>query len=172
MSALDNDSVRRFMAKVNTQGPIQQHMQTPCWEWTASRNEFGYGTFAIARKSKLAHRVAWIIFKGSIPSVLPEAPGRNDLVRVCHRCDFRACVNPEHLFLGSQMDNARDCARKKRINYAPSITAIAAKRRAQTCCKRGHLFDEANTYITSKGFRSCRACLNAYKRNKRNGATW
>lgn len=75
-----------------------------CWEWTASRDKDGYGLFCLAGATSKAHRASWILFKGSIPSGLS----------VLHECDNRGCVNPDHLFLGTQLDNMRDCRAKNR----------------------------------------------------------
>lgn len=70
-----------------------------CWEWTASKNVKGYGTFGHAPgKSCLAHRFSWELHNGPVP------PG----LYVCHRCNNRACVRPDHLYVGTQKDNMRD----------------------------------------------------------------
>lgn len=74
-----------------------------CWLWTGSLND-GYGRFRFENVIKLAHRFSWEIHKGKIPA------GMN----VLHRCDVRNCVNPEHLFIGSHLDNAIDCINKGR----------------------------------------------------------
>jgi len=76
-----------------------------CWLWTGGQNGKGYGQFW-TRGCRLgsAHRFAWLVSRGEIPA------GRN----VCHRCDIPLCVNPAHLFLGSQRDNLLDAIRKGR----------------------------------------------------------
>jgi hypothetical protein len=67
---------------------------------------------------------------------------------VCHRCDNRLCVNPEHLFLGTNADNVADRVRKGRTVKGPRVTH----------CKHGHEYTAENTYHTRRGSRLCRAC--------------
>lgn len=75
-----------------------------CWVWTAATMGIGYGYFRVENKLHGAHRVAYELYKGPIT-------GDN---HVLHTCDNPACVNPDHLFLGSNQDNIKDKQEKGR----------------------------------------------------------
>src|SRR6266850_5925539 len=82
-----------------------------CWNWIANLYRDGYGQFnipikGIAKRRKIirAHRFSWELHFGKIPKGM----------LICHHCDNRKCINPEHLFLGTIKDNARDCTLKGR----------------------------------------------------------
>lgn len=75
-----------------------------CWIWEGKIRADGYGYVAFRRKSWGAHRVSYTLFKGEI------GPG----LLVCHTCDNPACVNPEHLWMGTNSDNNKDMVAKGR----------------------------------------------------------
>jgi hypothetical protein len=75
-----------------------------CHLWFGANNPAGYGRFGIRKIMHHAHRVAWLLHRGEIPSG----------VCVCHVCDTPSCVNPDHLFLGTHTDNERDKMNKGR----------------------------------------------------------
>ena len=77
---------------------------TGCWLWTATGDEKGYGHFRYKGRPQKAHRASWMLHRGEIP----------DGMLVCHHCDTPACVNPDHLFLGTNDDNMRDRQEKGR----------------------------------------------------------
>ena len=79
-------------------------LHTRCWMWTGATHDFGYGESRLGRKPMRAHRVSWTIANGKIPA----------RKHVLHRCDVPACVNPDHLFIGTQVDNVKDCHAKGR----------------------------------------------------------
>jgi hypothetical protein len=115
-----------------------------CWLWTGalSRRNCGYGRLRFKGRMVAAHRLSWQLTQGQIPRGL----------HVLHLCDEPQCVNPSHLFLGTQSENNRDMAEKGR---ARNIYIGASH------CKRGHPFDEKNTYHRPSGGRTCRACESA-----------
>jgi len=82
-----------------------------CWLWTASVSEFGYGVIGLGHRQEgtdKAHKVSYRLHKGEIPAGL----------NVLHSCDVSACVNPNHLRLGTLSDNMQDCVKRKR-NFMP-----------------------------------------------------
>lgn len=85
---------------------VSPEPNTGCWLWIKKGDKDGYGSFWVNdfKKSIQAHRASYMIFKGIIPKGL----------LVCHSCDVTACVNPDHLFLGTAKDNVHDMYKKGR----------------------------------------------------------
>lgn len=96
-----------------------------CWEWKGSRAHTGHGRVRILGKVWLAHRYAWTITNGPIPSGL--------LVR--HKCDNGWCVNPDHLCLGTHQDNTNDKVERGRAWSAPGEANPSAKLTAADVAK-------------------------------------
>lgn len=95
---VDTAPVDRFLASFTPRTEVE------CWEWNGRKNKCGYGIHCVDNKKILAHRYSYGHFFGKIPQ------GMN----VLHRCDVPFCVNPSHLFLGSQAANVADMVNKGR----------------------------------------------------------
>ena len=100
----DEKLYQRFMKYVSIPDGINDLKTSDCWLFTGCKNEDGYGYFGINGKVLKAHRVSWLIFKGQIPI------GK----QINHTCDVRNCVNPNHLYIGTQPENIRDTVSRNR----------------------------------------------------------
>lgn len=107
-----------------------------CWEWTGYLDEKGYGQCWSNGRSDRAHRVAFKDKNGEIP----------EGTEVCHKCDNRKCVRPDHLFVGTHRDNILDMFSKNR-SWQSKVTH----------CPRNHEYSAENTHVY-KGRRSCLIC--------------
>jgi len=129
--------MERFWNKVDKNGS--------CWIWTGCKNPMGYGRIRYGKRYKFAHRVIYAFMNGTIP----------DGKMICHICDNPSCVNPAHLFAGTQFDNMRDCVERNR-NFNTK----------KTHCKKGHPFNKENTKVTKTGSRMCIACDRIHNRTR------
>lgn len=113
-----------------------------CWRWKGTHIWNGYGRFGVGGAHVLVHRFAYEQAFGPIPEGM----------WVLHRCDVRDCVRPDHLFLGTVIDNVHDMMAKGR--------RVDGQRR-KTECIRGHAYTPENTARNPNGNRYCRTCANA-----------
>jgi len=126
-----------------------------CWLWTGRRDSNGYGVVQLyaGAPRTTASRISWILHNGEIES---------NKIFVCHKCDYPPCVNPEHLFLGTQKENLLDAKEKGRLNNP----AKGSWARNKTHCSKGHPFSEENTYRWNTK-RICRTCHKLLERDRR-----
>ncbi len=103
-SMTPSERAERFWSRVDVRSKDE------CWNWLGHiLTHSGYGQYHNGTKKMLAHRMSWELTFGPIPN----GPGYHGFC-VCHSCDNKPCVNPTHLFLGTQLDNMRDCKAKGR----------------------------------------------------------
>ena len=95
---MERKYIERFWSK------ISRGTDNACWIWMGRRNANGYGKFDIGEVTRYAHRISYELAYGEIP---------RDLM-ICHHCDNPPCVNPTHLFCGTNSDNMKDAFRKGR----------------------------------------------------------
>lgn len=133
------NTVERFWAKVDMSGE--------CWEWTAALFTDGYGVFKVGGRNRGAHRYSAMLHFGMF----------DRRIVVCHTCDNRKCVRPDHLVLADHEWNAKDREAKNRGSDANKVT-----------CPAGHAYTDENTYIIpSTGARQCRICRTKRDRARR-----
>jgi hypothetical protein len=121
-----------------------------CWLWRGGLFETGYGAFRHNGQTQLAHRFAAVLNFGPIP----------DGLNVCHKCDVKACVNPEHLFLGTHRDNMLDASVKGRMAHgertggakltAKDVSEIRQSTMTHAWLARHYGVDDSNIYCIRK----------------------
>lgn len=142
------EAIRARRAKAKARHPArfwEKVQKGPgCWQWMAGKDRRGYGLYSMgrARRSYLAHRMAYELAKGSIPEGLV----------LDHLCRNPSCVNPAHLQAVTNRTNILRGVGESAVNAL------------KTHCKYGHEFDEVNTYYRPNGHRKCRECARQYHR--------
>lgn len=144
----------RFWEKVDKKSPEE------CWEWTGAKNNLGYGVFSVNRKMMYTHRFSYLISNGEFSKNL----------MVCHKCDNRKCVNPNHLFLGTAKDNHIDMLNKGRGNSPLGESSHLAKITEKQVIEIRKLIASKQYYVReiAEMFGVSHGCINEIKR----GNTW
>ena len=124
------DVVKKFWDMVNKS-------DLGCWLWGDTKTK-NYGFLKVDALIFRAHRISWMLNVGPIPQ------GQ----WVLHKCDNPPCVRPDHLFVGTVVENVKDAMKKGRHGLA-----------IYTHCKRGHPFEDGNIRFDRRGRRSCITCL-------------
>lgn len=142
---------------------IDKTSKPSCWLWTGSNDGRGYGQLRVNNKLVIATHFS---LKMSGITILKGQ-------YVCHHCDTPACVNPEHLFVGTPSENIQDCIKKGRFSPPPRsgviASAISRSKKAQEKCGPDHMIG-VNLYLW-RGEKMCRACRSRQKqqwKNRRN----
>lgn len=132
---LQQQAVRRIASPLDRLHARMVQAKSGCWEWTgASDGRRGYGMISYQNQRWSTHRLMWALTNGPIP----------DGMHVLHRCDNPPCMNPDHLWLGTALDNCHDKLAKGRANHPPK----------REFCQRGH----SEWYVEKDGHRQCRGC--------------
>lgn len=145
----------RFWAKVDIRG------EDECWEWTATKTLKEYGRIRIGGKFSLSHRVSFVIAHSEIPIGM----------FVCHSCDNPSCVNPAHLWIGTNYDNVQDMIRKGRNskgeNHKAILRRVAArgdrhgtKTHPESVIRGKHHHRSLNPHLSPSGIRHYAAKIN------------
>ena len=165
------------MSHVDVGGPDD------CWPWSGPRRDGpgtdSYGRFRLRGKTHTAHR--WLLGHLRGRPLILKPVGLED---GCHRCDFKPCCNPAHLYVGTRKQNVGEAVERSRLwqlrvthcptcgseyTYNPSgrhrrckvcesTSQKASRRRAKTHCKHKHLLEGDNVIVCSNGTRKCRTC--------------
>jgi hypothetical protein len=127
-----------------------------CWIWTAAKHGEGYGQMLSNGRLETAHRISYALYVGPIPL----GDGYHGTV-VCHKCDNRLCVNPDHLFVGSQKTNVRDMHSKRRGNEG-AVNGMAKLSAEQIIAIRS---DSRMQKLIAKDYGISQQHVSAIKRN-------
>ena len=137
------DLPQRFWEHVNKESPSADG----CWGWIGAVDSVGYPRLSIDGIRRRCHKWSYLAHYGEIP----------DGMLVCHTCDNRRCVNPNHLWLGTHKDNSIDAAQKSRFFN-----------QQKTHCKNGHSYEGNTMYKAGRPtHRICTLCIKMWRNNEK-----
>jgi len=145
------------ITKDRIENKVELVTESGCWIWMGTTTTRGYGQIESDTKKYYAHRASYQAFVGEIPE------GMN----VCHRCDNRFCVNPSHLFLGTQKDNLQDMKRKGRSTIGEKNARSKLTEKQVQQIKNGLRSGLKEKYLANL-YGVCRQSIN----NIKNGRVW
>ncbi len=134
--------IERFLAK------IVKDKETGCWNWVGYVNKGGYGLISSDTRPLLSHRVSHTFYKGDIPKGFD----------IDHLCRNRSCCNPDHLEAVTRKENLKR-------GIGPQLASERSK--AATHCPKGHEYTVENTRYRTQGWKLCRICSRANRRDYR-----
>lgn len=123
-----------------------------CWTWTGATNAQGYGVIKLGgRRGR-----TWLVHRWLLGELRGVPLSRGELA--CHHCDNPPCCRPDHLYVGTSLDNHRDMHARGRFRHANA---------EKSECKRGHSLTGSNLLVRVTGARACRTCNREYMRRRR-----
>lgn len=162
--AQERADLKRFFEYVDKNGPVIVKEIGPCWMWLKEKDEKGYGKYNLDGKKLAAHRYSYELKHGKIPKGM----------LACHKCDNPSCVNPDHFFLGTHLDNMIDAYEKGRLKSREYERAANKEEYIEGLYKRKFLeklFEvfpikrEApiDAFKKRNGFKRCKGCFGTFK---------
>lgn len=141
----------RFWSRVN------KKRKTQCWDWTSDMSSHGYGRLSLGDGRRMkAHRYSWELHNGPIP----------DGLCILHKCDRPSCVNPDHLFAGTQLENIKDMVSKGRHQVGSrNSRAVLTEAKVRTIKKRLDKGDKQQEIADALGV--ARSLISLIKNGKR-----
>lgn len=133
-----------------------------CWNWTGTNRGRGYGQLRVGKATRSAHRLSYEVFCDIIPTGMV----------VCHRCDNPSCINPVHLFLGTQASNIADMVSKGRNAKGPVVAHAGTKNPKAKLTEHAVTAIRESTGASNKALARKFGVSNVQIANIRKGKSW